>query len=200
MTINPTVADATKPTLDHAALQNVLLRQAPWLLAYLNRQMSAALRRVFEPQDVLQDVFLEAFLRIKDFKADDDDALQRWLMTIARNRVVNLCISQRAGKRDFRRTWQVDSSNILDLLSQLAVYTRTPSQSALSHEAVRIVQKSINSLQPRVRRVIHCRYIERLSLRQTAEMLHEGEKAIDSLSRRGLQKLKTLIIREGHRP
>ena len=66
----------------------MLHEYTPRLLAYLQRHLPPELCRIVEPQDVLQDTFFEAFQRVADFRPDGDDAAYRWLVTIARNRIL----------------------------------------------------------------------------------------------------------------
>ena len=186
--------ESRKPALAPAVLQGILQENAPRLLAYLDRHMPPGLRRLVEPQDVLQDVFFEAFVRIHEFQPHGDDAHHRWLVTIARHKILNLLRAQRAVKRGGRLQSANDSSRIIDMLEQLAVYTRTPSQSAISHEVAKAVQQSLNSLKPQYRQVLQCRYFDGLSIQQTSAFLHKTEGAVTMLCSRALNELKDLIL------
>jgi RNA polymerase sigma-70 factor (ECF subfamily) len=168
----------------------MLHQYAPRILEYLQRQLPAELRRIVEPQDVLQDTFFEAFQRLEDFTPDGDEAVYRWLVTIARNRVVSLLRMQRRLKRGGGRGRQAEHSDVLSLLEQLLVYSRTPSQSAMSHDLVLAVQSSIDRLPESYRDVIRCRFLEGLTIKETAARMGRTEGAILMLCNRGLRALK----------
>src|SRR5687768_16836467 len=73
------------------------------VLAYLVRHLPQELRPTIEPADVLQDTYFEAFRRWSDFRWDGADSVYRWLVTIARNRVIDLVRMKRALKRGGER-------------------------------------------------------------------------------------------------
>src|SRR5580693_7635159 len=84
---------------DLESLQVTLHAHSDRLLAYLTRQMSSGLRRFIEPQDVLQDTFFEAFRRSREFQLQGADSVFRWLVTIARHRMLAIVRMKRASKR-----------------------------------------------------------------------------------------------------
>jgi RNA polymerase sigma-70 factor (ECF subfamily) len=180
--------------LDQIALQALLHENAARLLAYVSRHLPEQLRSSLEPEDVLQDVFLEVFLRIGEFQAQGSDAAYRWIVTIARHRMVNLLQMAQAAKRGKRRNQVPGLDSVIDLLEQLAVYTRTPSQSALSHEVVKVVQNSLSAVAPRFREAIQYRYLDGLSIRKTAEHMQTTEGVITTLCYRGLRELKMKLL------
>jgi RNA polymerase sigma-70 factor (ECF subfamily) len=170
-------------------LQRLLHSYSSRLLSYINLQLPIDVRGVVSAQDVLQDVFFEAFQRLAEFRPQGEDSSYRWLVTIARNRVVDVVRSQRRAKRGGkRRKDQFD--DVEGFLEQLAVYSRTPSQSAISHEIASSVQQSVNSLEPHYRQVISFRYLEGLTIKQTAERMGRTEGAVMMLCNRGLKALK----------
>jgi RNA polymerase sigma-70 factor (ECF subfamily) len=171
-------------------MQRMLHANARRLLDYVSGKIPADLRSFVDPQDVLQDTFFEAFQRIGDFTPIGDEASYRWLVTIARHRVLALIRMQRASKRGGGRDRVDDVENVVALLQDLAVYTRTPSQSAMSHEIAAAVQKSMRQIEPHFREVIQLRYLEGLSAKQSAERMGRTEGAIFMLCNRGLKAMK----------
>src|SRR5688572_27851609 len=82
-----------------AALQRVLYLYHRRLLAYVTKNMPMELQRQTDPQDLLQDTFFEVTRRIKEVKAEGDDAFFRWVATIDRNRIIDVTRMSRAAKR-----------------------------------------------------------------------------------------------------
>ena len=84
---------------DVKALEHLLRFFHEDLFDYIERQMPADLKSVFDPQDIVHDTCFEAFRRIGDFSAGDADSTRRWLKTIARHKLLDLIKSQRRAKR-----------------------------------------------------------------------------------------------------
>jgi RNA polymerase sigma-70 factor, ECF subfamily len=174
-------------------LQGVLHRYSDMLLAYLKREMSFELRRFVEPQDVLQDTYFEAFQRSSEFQWQGEKAAFEWLVQIARHRMAAIVRMQKAGIRGGGRPDAGEFNRVVGMLDGLAVYSRTPSQSAMSHEVAGVVQRTIEDLEPQYREVIQFRFIEGLSVKETASRMKRSEGAVLMLSRRGLEALKELL-------
>jgi RNA polymerase sigma-70 factor (ECF subfamily) len=180
---------------DSAALECLLFKYRTHLLNYVSRRLPEDLRRILEPEDILQDVYFEAFRRIGGFTAVDSHSALRWMVTIARNRVVHVIRMQRTLKRGGSRGpglgdgLRVGDSLVL-LLQDLVVYERTPSRSAAAHELMLTLQQSINRLPPDYRQAVRLRYMENLSLETVAERMSRTSGAVRMLCARGLKSLR----------
>ncbi|MBL8862756.1 MAG: sigma-70 family RNA polymerase sigma factor [Planctomycetes bacterium] len=80
--------------------QEIVLRYQEGLMRYARVLLGAQLRRHLDSGDVLNDVFLDALPRLKDFEYRGKGSVLRYLKTIARHRIQNL------GQRT--RTPQID--------------------------------------------------------------------------------------------
>ena len=181
-------------------LQRMLHEHAARLLDFVSGKLPADLRSFVEPRDVLQDVFFEAFQRIGEFEPRVNNAAYRWLVTIARHRVLALIRMQRASKRGGGRgafEGVKDVDGVESMLEELAVYTRTPSQSAMSHELAAVMQKSMSRIEPQYKEVIQLRYIDGLSVKQSADKMGRTEGAIFMLCSRGLKSLREHLVEAG---
>lgn len=157
---------------------------------YVKRQMSADLRGFVEPQDILQDTIFEAFQRSGEFRLLGEGSAYRWLATIARHRILALLRMKHALKRGGKRPDSGAFGGVVGALQELAVYTRTPSQSAMSHEMAKVVQESMISLQTSYREALQFRYIDGLSVKQIANRMGCTDGAVLMLCNRGLKALK----------
>lgn len=180
------------------ALGGLLHHHRRELGAYVERHLPAELRRIIEPQDIIQDVHFEAFRRIGTFKPQQEDSFVRWLLTMARHRMLDALRSHQALKRGQGK--QVESSRLrtpedstIALLNDFRVYERTPSQSALSRELLELLQKSLTQLPREYREVLHLRYLEDLPVATVAQRMAKSEGAIHMLCQRGLHVLHTKI-------
>ncbi len=170
-------------------LQRILHLHAPRLLRYLQEKLPADMRAFVEPQDVLQDTFFEAFQRINEFEYRGEDAAYRWLVVIARHRMLALIRMHGAAKRGVRERIDGDQ-DVVPMLGEMAVYHRTPSQSAMSHEIAAAVSESMSRIEPQYREAIRLRFLEGLSIKQSAERMGRTEGAILMLCNRGLGALR----------
>jgi RNA polymerase sigma-70 factor (ECF subfamily) len=186
----PEVTSLPSEESETLKLQDLLHENTPRLLEYLERHFPNELRRFVEPQDVLQDTFFEACRRFPDFVPVDDDAPFRWLVTIARHRVLALWRGQQALIRGGHKEKDNDLLRVVVLLEELAVYERTPSQSAMAHEMAASVQRSLKHLPSQYEQALRMRYIDGLSVEQTALSMNRSIGAVFKLCNRGLKVLK----------
>ncbi|MBV8779779.1 MAG: sigma-70 family RNA polymerase sigma factor [Phycisphaerae bacterium] len=195
------IADAASG--DVAALEALINLHYSSLLAYAERHMPAELRRHTGPRDVIQDVVFEAIRRIRELKNLEPRALESWLFTIARNRIGQELRMHRAQKRGAGRTRgenELDNgeSEVIQLLQDLAVYERTPSQSALARERIEQLEEAMANLNGDQQIVLRMRYMQGMDVSEVASALHRSEGAIRNVCMRGLKSLRELLLSSSH--
>lgn len=176
-----------------AALGALLAIHSDELLQYIDSRLPKRVRDLVDPQDVLQDISCSAFLTMRTFDATDSRSVVRWLITIARNRIVDLVRAHRTAKRggqSIRIDVAAAGNSLVLLLQDLAVYERTPSQSAVTHERAALVQQVIGRLPPDYQRVIRLRYMDGLELDAIAAQMHRSYGATKILCIRALHTLR----------
>jgi RNA polymerase sigma factor (sigma-70 family) len=161
------------------------------LREYISLHMPGDLREWLEPQDVVQDVFLDAFRRCNDYPAHDAEEGVRWLLTVARHRLIDLVRRRRAMKRGGtdREHMGFDDS-IVAMLGELAQYTRTPSRSAAAREFFAALGDALDRLPAHYAQVIRLRHLEGLSQKDAAMKMGKSEKAVEVMCRRGIAALR----------
>ena len=182
--------------LGSAELQAKLLPHAGRLLDYLSRHIPANLRRVIDPQDVMQDAFFDACRAAEHFTSRDSESDWRWIVTIARHRLIKLIEANHTAKRGGQVPHVYDEErqgSVVLLLKDLAVYRRTPSTSAARRELLATLERCLDRLQPEYRDVLHLRFIDGLSLKETAEKLSRTEDSTQKLTARGLNALRVQL-------
>jgi RNA polymerase sigma-70 factor (ECF subfamily) len=181
---------------DQAALEDLLLDAYDILLPRIEHRIPADLRGLLSAEDVLQEAFVDAVSKISTFKPESDGAFVRWVSTIADHRLIDLIRAQRAVKRGGGRAavaadnW---SSSLTDLLCLVAQHERTPSRSVARHEAVAAISSALEQLSPDYRDVLRLRYIEGLSVSETAERIGRSEQAVQMLCHRALRQLRDVL-------
>ncbi len=174
------------------ALDRLLLDSYGKLAARVDQKLPAELRRVIAPEDIIQETFSQAFRGIASFRPEGEDSFYRWLTTIADNRVVDAVRAHNAAKRGGGRagTAGPERSSVVALIELLAVNEWTPSRSAGGHEAAAAIQVALAGLKAEYREALELRYLEGLSVADTAARLEKTEPAIHKLCSRGLQSLR----------
>ncbi len=185
---------------DNPALERLLLKYSDRLSRRIARKLPGDLRSVVDEDDILQQAFIDAFRRIHDFQPRRRMAFYFWLATIADHRLMDAVkahrTAKRGGGRDLRRSPGVASdSSVDDLIELLPGPNRTPSQSVARHEAVQAVRVGLASLKDEYRRVIDLRYVQGLSVDETAERMQKTTAAVKNLCRRGLAELNAAVGR-----
>jgi RNA polymerase sigma factor (sigma-70 family) len=193
-------AEVTCPASDASGDRLPLLRlihaSRGCLLAYLGRQIPPDLRRLVEPEDVFQGVCFRASCQTNRVAIPDDpDEGLRWLMTIARNLLIDRVRELRAQKRGGKRLVEdeIRHGSMVLMLEELAAYRRTPSASAAAHEFLDILERALVNLPADQGRAVRHRYVEGLSLAETAARMERSEDSVQKLAARGLAALRVLL-------
>jgi RNA polymerase sigma-70 factor (subfamily 1) len=179
-----------------AALESLLARYEGQLLDYARRHIPLELKGVLEPQDVVQDTFFEAFRRLKEFVPQGTDSAWRWLRTIARHRILNALKAHRRVKRGGGKALQIrdltgkDDDALVLILAELAVYTRTPSESAVAHELAAALEDALIKLKPDYQQAIRLRYIQGEQVETIAMALGLTPRAVHMVCNRALKALR----------
>jgi RNA polymerase sigma-70 factor (ECF subfamily) len=180
---------------DRMAYDRLLVRCQRQLYDRIRVKMPAVLRGVVSVEDILQDTFVEGWRSLGGYRSQGEGSFGRWLSTVADHRLLDAAKAQRAAKRDRRRTAAPpdDKAELIDFLSRVTVYERTPSQSAAGHEAAHAIQRALLALKAEYREVLQLRYIEGLPVADTAERMGRSEWAVHKLCARALQRLRDAV-------
>jgi len=173
-------------------LQAALVAERAALLAYVDRRLPASIRGAVDPADVVQDVCCDALRREAQFRPADDPTGRRWLFTIARRRMIRLAERARVARLRTESGLAPGTAGdpLVGMLEQLAVYERTPSQSAASHEQMAALQRALRRLTDDHAAVIRLRYVDRLPAVAAAAVTKRSPAAVDKLLQRALAALR----------
>lgn len=144
----------------------------PAVLGYLRGQGAR------EPEDLLSEVFLHVARSLPRFRGDDD-AMRRWVFTIARNRLIDE--SRRSRRRPSAR-----SGPVPDLPSQA-------SDNPFDPDLVR----GLAQLTLEQREVIVLRFVADLAIEEVAAITERAPGAVKSMQHRALAQLARILERSG---
>jgi RNA polymerase sigma-70 factor (ECF subfamily) len=180
---------------DATAFSALFMGMRSRLVVYIQRHCPPQVARQYDAEDILQDILFESFRRIGQFVNNGEDALFRWMVTITRNRMLALLRKEKTEKRGgkMERVSPSNDTEMARLLESLAVYRRTPSQSAASHEAMAVLEQSISKLSEDYRQAITLRFIEGKTHQEIGQAMERSEEAAKMLCHRALKELRNEI-------
>jgi len=191
---------------DEQSIRRLLVLYHPRLRARLLRQMDPVMRSKIEPEDILQQVYLETFRAIGQFEYQGKDSFLRWMYAILDRKLIDEHRALRAERRDVRRELKPSTSDqhttYVDLMARIMAADGTPSQAVRKEEALGVVSACVATLPDHYRDVIQMRFIEGMPVAEVARRLGRSIGSIHMLCHRALRQLreqaeKLGISREG---
>ncbi|TMW70964.1 RNA polymerase sigma factor [Alteribacter natronophilus] len=139
-----------------------------------------------DTEELLQDVFFKAACQLERFEGKS--SFKTWLFKIARNAVIDFYRKQNKA----RRTVSTESA----ALETLGGRDESAEHTALRKLHMENVVDSIDQLPDQYRTVLHLRFIEDFSLKETAEIMGKSVLAIKAMQRRARTALSESISME----
>jgi len=148
-----------------------------------------------DPEDVVQEAFLEAGKRLSAFRGDDKPFFV-WLRLIAQQTMVDLHRKHVGAKmRDAAREVHSPQSHALSGL--LVGHITSPSGAAMREEIRVRIEEALDSMEEIDREVLLLRHFEELSNKRAAAVLGIHENAASNRYVRALSRLKGLLTELG---
>ena len=176
------------------SLGQLLESYKPYLTLLARVQIGQRLRGKVDPDDVVQEVFLEAHRQFAKFRGTTEQELTAWLRSILAGRLT-VTIRRYIGAkgRDVRLERELGAR--LDQSSQalergLAASISTPSQQASRREQAVLLAEALVRLPPDYREVIIQHHMEGLTFSQVGKLMDRSEDSIQKLWVRGLATLR----------
>jgi RNA polymerase sigma-70 factor (ECF subfamily) len=177
---------------DQGVLERLLFDRYDALRAFVAPRIPDQLRGLIDPEDILQQTFVEAFRDISRFRPGSPEAFSAWLKTIAEHRLLDAIKKQRRKKRggEAKRVDAPAQSSSANLLAELQADGLTPSRMVARDEAAALLQVSIARLPQQYGEALRLRYLEGLSEEEAAERLGHSPDALRGLCHRAKKKLR----------
>lgn len=189
---------------DATALGEFLeLKRAP-LLAFIERQLGAALRRRVEPEDVFQETSAEAVRALPGADLSERDPFG-WLCQIAERKIIDLHRRHFAAqKRDAGREVPLGSpggdTHSPGLINLLVMSMTTPSQAFSRNAREMQLVEAVAQLPAEQQAALRMRYVENLPSKEIAEKLGKSDAAVRVMLTRSLKKLQELLGNDASEP
>jgi RNA polymerase sigma-70 factor (ECF subfamily) len=181
---------------DHHALGELFGRHRERLMKMVRLRLDRRLRGRLDPEDVLQEAFLDAARRLGDYAADPKMPPFLWLrfLTIQRLQTLhrlNLGVQSRDASREVSIfNGSLPAADSRSLAAQLLGRLTTPSRAAIRAEIQIKIQEALDAMDPIDREILALRHFEELSNGETAAVLGIQKAAASIRYVRALRRLK----------
>ena len=178
---------------DAASVDWIVARFSPLLLAQADYRLGPRLRRLHDPRDLVNDVWLRALPRLGAVSPRDGrftPVVLRFLTTTLLRRIADLFEKHVLGKP---AAATADGGRAGDTLDRLPAEATGVVTRVVAREAAGALAAAIGELAPREREIVVLRGIEQRSTRAVALELGIGEEAVSSRDRRALGRLRAGI-------
>lgn len=186
---------------DRLALAKLLARCHLELRAWAEVRMDAALKAKTDPDDILQEVYLDVARQIGHFEYRGAGSFVNWLRAILNQKLVDARRAAHYKMRDIDREVPAvagpSSASYWNLLDNLYAESGTPSRVIRREEALGALLACINVLSETHRQVIEWRFIEGLSVEEVATRLGKSKAAVVALTKRALDMLRASMDQMG---
>ena len=176
---------------DAPRLEELLVRERPMLLAWLERR-AGKLTRYESPEDLAQAVHLRALQARERFRYEGEEAFRAWLVTLAQNHLVDRRQHWAALKRGASRVvrWTLGEGSQSGAAARLPASSSTsPSGFAARRELLAQCARALAALPERDRQLVRWQS-EGVPLAEQAERLGLSYAATQRAGLRALERLR----------
>jgi RNA polymerase sigma-70 factor (ECF subfamily) len=184
---------------DIRALAEVLERNRDRLKQMVRIRLDPRLRGRLDPSDVIQEAYLDAARRLREYANDPAVSFFLWLRKLTAQRLVDLHRQHLgAKKRDASLEVSLHSgaypqASSLSLAAQLLGRFSSPSRAAIRAEIQIRVQEALNTMDSLDREILALRHFEMLSNEEVAHVLEIKKTAASNRYVRALKRLTNVL-------
>jgi RNA polymerase sigma-70 factor, ECF subfamily len=176
-----------------AQLESLLSTQHRALVTMLDRRIPDELRAAVGAEDVAQEAAMEAFRSLDTFRPAGGDSLRGWLWQIARHRLCDLVRAHRRLKRGGGAARSPLNGSTGLPLDAVAAAPDCPVQTVSGSETREALRRALAELPADYCQVIQLRYVQDLSIAETADRLGRTPGATAVLCNRALKLLRRAL-------
>jgi RNA polymerase sigma-70 factor (ECF subfamily) len=175
-----------------AALGKLLQEHGPRLLNMIRRRIDPALSTRLDPEDILNQAFLDARRKWGAFKKQSALTPHAWLYRIVLDRLIEVWRHQTRARRDPDREMPWPERSSVQLGLGLVSPGTSPSDAAARAELQQHMRQILELLGARDQEILWMRHYDQLSFKEAAMVLGLTENAATLRYVRALKRLKKL--------
>ncbi len=184
---------------DQSAATALFMRFHDRLLRMIRLRMDHRLNGRVDPEDILQDAYLDAAGRLGDYAARPDMSFFLWLRFLTAQKLIDaqrhhLGVAKRDASQEISlNRGPMPEASSASLAAQLLGMLTSPSTAAMRAEMQIKVQQVLNVLEPIDREVLVVRHFEHLTNGEAAELLGISPAASSKRYITALKRLKAIL-------
>jgi RNA polymerase sigma-70 factor (ECF subfamily) len=182
---------------DRQALERLLARCRPDLLAFVALRLDGRLTPRLDPSDVVQEAQVEVVRRMDDFLARRPMPFHLWVRKTAYERLLGLRRHHQRARRSVEREAALPDRSSLLLARPLLAGMASPSQQMQARELAERIARAVGRLSPADQEVLLMRHGEGLSFAEIACLLEVEPAAARKRFGRALIRLQTVLSEQG---
>lgn len=187
---------------DNVELTTLLLARADDLTRYIARRLPRDLSSKVSAEDVLQEVWIEAFRSFEAAQLSGENSLSKWLTTIARRKLYTAIRNDHRMKRSggwirLQSGLRISGSSLIDLFGMAARERLTPSRESATQEALELLSGVLDRMPQDRRHAIRRKYIDEISTDDIAREMGKSAAAVRSLLANGLKQMRRRLGSSG---
>jgi RNA polymerase sigma-70 factor (ECF subfamily) len=181
---------------DEAAVTELFTRYRKRLKQMVRLRLNRRLQGRIDESDILQEAFLEAAKRLREYLAKKPLPFFLWLRHITGEKLIDAhrrhlgAKIRDAGQEVSLHRGPMPAASSASLAAQLLGRLTSPSQAAIKAETRLRVQELLNGMDPLDREILALRHFEQLSNPEVAQALGLNESAASSRYLRALKRLR----------
>lgn len=191
--------DPDSSRVDDARLAEEFDRHRDRLWRMVRVRLDRRLVGRVDPDDVLQEAYLDAAKRLEHYRRGESASFFVWLRLVVGQTLLD--VQRRhlgTQKRDAGREVSIHAGRVPDASSasmagQLAGQLTSPSQAAARIEMERLLEAALDGMNPTDREVLVLRHFEELENNEVAEVLGISVKAASIRYVRAIGRLKAIL-------
>jgi RNA polymerase sigma-70 factor (ECF subfamily) len=178
---------------DRSVLAKLLEEFRPSLRAEAREDLGANLRKRADESDITQMTLLTAVDEFAAFRGETDNQLRAWLRAIQRQHIAALARQQNAAKRGAGREINPSADSSVAKVDLVESGCR-PSRRMQLQELRQQIDRALGGLPESQQCVVRMRFLDEFSTQEIAELTGQSERAVAGLLRRGMTRLKDVLV------
>jgi RNA polymerase sigma-70 factor (ECF subfamily) len=183
---------------DRAARGRLLALHRARLRKMIAVRMDPRLAVRVDPSDVVQDTLMEAARRMSDFLRQEAMPFYPWLRNLAAERLIQLQrlhirAQKRSVKREEKGPLPLSDISAAKLAGRMVGAEHSPLSRMERAEKLKHIRAALERLPKRDREMLVLRFLEQLSVAETAAVLKLSKDAVKMRHMRALQKRRELL-------